>query len=390
MERYNKNLEKQFKSEFNQISAISATAPGRVNLIGEHTDYNEGFVFPVALDFHVEVIAAPSGDNNVTLYSADFNQKDTFNIENFGRNNNILWSNYVRGVIDEFRKLGFNPGGFNALFSGNVPMGSGLSSSAALEVAMAVMISGLFNFNIGKKDLALLCQRAENKFVGVNCGIMDQYISLFGKKDHALFIDCRDLSCETVPLFLKDYSLVICNSKASRDLAGSAYNKRRAECEEGVKLLSEFYPSVKSLRHVTPEEFKFVEDKLPPVIRKRCRHVITENDRVLKSIKALKEGNLTVFGKLMTESHISLRYDYEVSSDCLDCLVEFALKGRECIGSRLTGAGFGGCTVSLVEKKGLPEFKSRVIDGYGKKAGKIPEIYVSNACDGAWSAMKNG
>jgi galactokinase len=212
---------------------------------------------------------------------------------------------------------------------------------------------------------------------------MDQYISIFGKKDHALLIDCRDLSCETVPLPLKDYSIVICDSRTSRELAGSVYNRRRAECEEGVRLLSGFYPSVKSLRDITLEEFKSFEERLPDLIKRRCRHVISENGRVMKSVEALKKGDLDYFGKLMTESHKSLRYDYEVSSDCLDCLVNAALEGRECVGSRLTGAGFGGCTVSLVKSDEFLVFKSRVTEVYREKMGKTPDIYISRACDGA-------
>ncbi len=379
---YFKDLEKLSISEFKELPAVIARAPGRVNLIGEHTDYNEGFVLPAAIEYEIQILAAPVKGNKIELCSINFQERDSFDLQKIEKSMVNTWSNYIRGVIKEFHHAGFMPEGFKALISGNIPVGSGLSSSAALEVATALMLSELFNFNISKKDVALLCQRAENNFVGVKCGIMDQYISVLGEKDHALLIDCRDLSYKKIPLDLEGYSLVICNSMASRELAGSAYNRRRKECDEGVNLLKKFYPEINSLRDVYIEHFKKVEEKIPMPVRKRCRHVISENHRTLEAADVLSKGDLKRFGELMKESHSSLRDDYEVSSKYLDCLVEEALRRRECAGARLTGAGFGGCTVNLVQTEGLTEFASRVKEIYREKTGKLAEIYVTQASSG--------
>jgi len=379
---YFKDPEQLFISEFKDPPAVAARAPGRVNLIGEHTDYNGGFVLPAAIEYEIQILAAPVKGNKVELYSVNFQGKDSFDLQKIEKSMVNTWSNYIRGIIKEFQHAGFMPEGFKALISGNIPVGSGLSSSAAIEVATALMLSELFNFNISKKDMALLCQRAENNFVGVKCGIMDQYISVLGEKDHALLIDCRDLSYKKIPLPLEGYSLVICDSMASRELAGSAYNRRRKECDDGVNLLKKFYPEINSLRDVDIEDFKKVEEKIPMPVRKRCRHVISENHRTLRAADALMKGDLKLLGELMKESHISLRDDYEVSSEYLDCLVEEALSRDECEGSRLTGAGFGGCTVNLVQTEGLTEFTSKIKKIYKEKTGKTAEIYVTQASSG--------
>ncbi|MCL5774217.1 MAG: galactokinase [Firmicutes bacterium] len=375
-------IEKIFQANFGHGPGISARAPGRVNLIGEHTDYNEGFVFPAALECEVKILASRRNDEEVHLSSVNFNQKDKFDINRFNKSS-LAWSNYIRGVISELQKRGHKPRGFNAVISGDVPLGSGLSSSAALEVAAAVMLRELFKLDISKPELAVLCQRAENSFVGVNCGIMDQFISLLGEINHALLIDCRNLTYHAVPLSLEKFSIVICDSLAPRELAGSAYNQRRAECQEGVRLLSVYYPGINSLRDVSMKQFKSVEYKLPGTLRKRCRHVISENNRTLEAAKVLEKGKLEDFGRLMFESHYSLRDDYEVSSEYLDILVESAAEGAECLGSRLTGAGFGGCTVSLVRSDEITTFINRVSSNYEKRTGKTPAIYTSKACQGA-------
>ena len=382
MQFYNKDLEKLFYSEFKTKPEVFSRAPGRVNLIGEHTDYNEGFVLPAALKFEIQILASPSEGDKVSLYSANFQEKDCFSLDKIRKNNEKSWSNYIRGVIKEFQYKGLNIKGFNAIICGNIPIGSGLSSSAALEVAAAFMLCKLFKFNIHKKEIALLCQRAENNFAGVNCGIMDQFISVLGEKNYALFIDCRDLSYEKVTFNPDRYSIVICDSKVSRELASSAYNKRRQECEDGTDILKKFYPHITSLRDVTQKELKEVKEKIPNPVQRRCLHVVSENERTKKAVNALKEDNLKAFGKLMTESHYSLKNDYEVSSIYLDSLVKFALEEKCCAGSRLTGAGFGGCTVSLVEREKTSDFAKKIERKYKEQTGITPDIYESQACQG--------
>jgi len=370
-----------YREKFGSSPSFRARAPGRVNLIGEHTDYNEGFVFPAALECEVRVVAGPVADGKVRLFSVDFNEEDRFEASAFSRSAEKTWTNYIRGVLHQMLSPGARP--FNAVFSGNVPLGSGLSSSAALEVATAFAINRMFGLLIPPVELALLCQRAENQFVGVQCGIMDQFISALGRENHALLIDCRDLSYRPVPLNLEGYSLVIADSRAPRELAASAYNERRAECEEGVRLLARRVPGIRALRDVSWEAFLEAEGDLPEPIRRRCRHVVSENIRTLEAARALSEGNLARFGELMTASHVSLRDDYKVSSEYLDILVEAALDGEECLGSRLTGAGFGGCTVSLVRSVGVPGFKERLARVYREKTDLVPGIYASRACRGA-------
>lgn len=376
-------LSEIYRDRFGSRPKVASRAPGRVNLIGEHTDYNGGFVFPAALELEVRITAGPSDDGKVHLYSADLNEDDLFEIEGLAVNERKTWTNYVRGVIRQIllKSLAVMP--FRAVISGNVPVGSGLSSSAAIEVATAFALDRMFSLSIPPVELALLCQRAEHDFVGVKCGIMDQFISALGKEDHALLIDCRDLSYRAVPLRLEGFSLVIADSRAPRELASSAYNERRAECDEGVRLLSGKFPGIASLRDISEKDFRESENSLPEKIRRRCRHVISENARTLKAARALEEENLASFGKLMTESHLSLRNDYEVSSEHLDILVNAALEGNECLGSRLTGAGFGGCTVSLVRTEKIPVFRERLTRIYKEKTGLAPWIYTSRACRGA-------
>jgi len=378
-----RKLEETFCTLFGREPAIVVRAPGRVNLIGEHTDYNQGFVFPAALECEVRIAAALRTDQRVVLYSASFQQEDRFPLTSIQPSDTAPWSNYVRGVVREFQKLGHPLSGFDAVISGDVPIGSGLSSSAALEVAAAMLLNELWHCIISKPEMAMLCQRAEHNFVGVQCGIMDQLISLLGKKDRALLIVCRDLTYREVPFQLDEYTMVICDSRASRELAGSAYNQRLEECRQGVAHLSRYYPGINSLRDVSWEQFAAVEPKLPDIIRKRCRHVITENARTLQAAEYLGTGQLQAFGKLMTDSHASLRDDYEVSSWYLDILVQAAMEGQECLGARLTGAGFGGCTVNIVRTRGLPVFKERVSFIYREQTGKAPVLYSSLACDGA-------
>jgi len=358
-------------------------APGRVNLIGEHTDYNDGFVFPMAIDKEIVMLAQLRDDKEIRAYSLDYDSEVVFSLVDLEFDKDNMWENYLKGVMDEIQKLDYYLPGMNILFTGNIPRGSGLSSSAALEVVTAYAIASLNQLNIQPVEMALLCQRAENDFVGVNCGIMDQYISRLGKKDNALMIDCRSNEYQLVPLASEDYRVVICNSNVERGLVDSEYNKRREECEKA----SEFFASklshrVEALRDVTAEELEEYSEEIEEVTLKRARHVITENNRVLIAVSALRNNDLKTFGKLMTESHLSLRDDYEVSCEELDILVELALAQQGVLGARMTGAGFGGSTVNLVHKNSVDNFVKKVKADYNNKTGRKTDIYISVPADG--------
>ena len=370
-----------YQQKFGQTPELIVSAPGRVNLIGEHTDYNDGFVLPVAIDRKIIIGGSKRNDDTVRLYSLNFEEFQEFSLASLIKQN--TWSDYVKGVISELQHAGHRVGGFNAVMEGNVPRASGLSSSAALEVASAFFISQFYKIQMGGEAMAKLCQRAENRFVGVNCGIMDQFISRLGKAGHALLIDCRDLGYQLVPFDLAGYSIVMCNSKVKRQLVDSAYNERRSQCEEGVRLLQAKLLNIKALRDVSSAQLEEYAALLPPLTYRRCRHVVTEDERVQDAVQALKSGNLAQFGELLNQSHESLKNDYEVSCKELDILVDLARSVKGTIGSRMTGAGFGGCTVSIVKDDAVEEFHKIVMDGYAKQTGITAEIYISNAEDGA-------
>jgi galactokinase len=365
-----------FKTNFGHEPALIVAAPGRVNLIGEHTDYNQGFVLPVAIDRHIIMAVAPRQDRRVFLHASNFAAEVEFSLDAISRDEEQPWSNYQRGVALQLQQAGYVLQGMEAVIWGDVPIGSGLSSSAAAEVATAYAFELLNDLEIDGVELALLCQRAEKEFVGVECGIMDQLIAVSGRRDHALLIDCQDLNTEQVPL-PAGVSIVVADTMKRRDLVLSEYNVRRQECQQGAELLG-----VKSLRQVSVEEFAAREQDLPSPVRQRCRHVIYENQRVLDGVQALKQGDLEKFGRLMKESHRSLRDDYEVSSRELDMLVEAAWEMEGVYGSRLTGAGFGGCTVSLVREEAVENFKAHVSEQYQSATGIVPQIYVCRAEDG--------
>ena len=373
----------QFAETFGHREYRLFRAPGRVNLIGEHTDYNDGFVLPVAIDHDILVAASPRSDRTICAYSTNFDCHITFSLDHIESDADHPWSNYLRGVAFFLEEAGLRPGGFDAVYEGNVPIGAGLSSSAALEVVTAFALQGLFGFEMGPEEMALLCQRAENDFVGMHCGIMDQFVSRLGQAGHALFLDCRSLAHKAVPLAAGDPCIVICDTGVKRELAGSEYNVRREQCEAGVALLQERLPEVRALRDVTVEQLRAHADSLPSPIRERCAHVVEENDRVMRSLACLRAGDLSGFGRLMNDSHVSLRDQYQVSSPELDTLVDTALAVPGTLGSRMTGAGFGGCTVSLVVADALDEFKQRVVAAYRERFGRDPDIYLTSAVDGA-------
>ncbi len=359
-------------------------APGRVNLIGEHTDYNDGFVLPAAVDREIIMAASPRDDGEVHLYAADLDSRSSFSLSRIERDGKAAWSNYIRGVLLLLEEKGFPVRGMNAVFGGDVPVAAGMSSSAALEMAAGVMAAAIGEFAVDMVELIKIGQAAENNFVGVNCGIMDQFISGLAKRGHALFLDCRSLDYELVPLPPSDeYKIVIANTMVKRGLVDSAYNERRSQCEQGVDILKEYLPEIKALRDVTPEDLAKYQDKLPPVVAKRCEHIVFENERVKDSVAALRAGNVERFGQLMRASHESLRDLYEVSCRELDIMVEAAWQAPGVCGARMTGAGFGGCTVNLVEADAVDRFVDFVKAQYAEKTGIDPEIYVCEAEDGA-------
>jgi galactokinase len=357
-------------------------APGRVNLIGEHTDYNDGFVMPVAIDFSTWVKVSPLEQRKLQIYSANFNEEIEVDLDDPNLAPRGHWSDYPLGVAVMLDKTGHRLRGARLQIRGEVPIGSGLSSSAAVEVATACALAANSGLNIEPRELALLCQRAENEFAGARVGIMDQFISLFGQAQKALMLDCRSLEFRLLPL-PDNVRLLICNTMVKHELASSAYNERRAQCEVGVKYLAQLLPNVTALRDVTIEEFEQFGRDLPEVVYRRCRHVVTENARVLAAANALERGDLNDFGRLMAESHQSLRDDYEVSCKELDLIVDLARKVEGVYGARMTGGGFGGCTVNLVAQERVEEFRQFVGDSYREATKLTPEIYVSTASDGA-------
>ncbi len=361
---------------------ILVQAPGRVNLIGEHTDYNEGFVFPAAIEFQTQAAIAKRTDRRMIVTSENYAERVEFDLDQLPKEPRNHWSDYVVGIVGLLqRKLGGLPGA-DLLLHGNVPQGAGLSSSASLEVAVCKAFLELSGKSMEGVAIALLCQQAENEFVGARCGIMDQFISVHGKKNHALRLDCRTLEYRLLPI-PPDVRLVICNTMVRHSLSGGEYNERRAECEAGARFFAERIPGVKSLRDVTLEEYEKFGRQLPEVIRKRCHHILTENVRVLQAAEALQAGDLKLFGRLMGSSHASLRDDFEVSCEELDLMVRLAQANTGVYGARMTGGGFGGCTINLVEERHVESFRENVAAGYEKGTGRAPEIYISSAADGA-------
>jgi galactokinase len=376
----------RFAQHYSIHPRLMVRAPGRVNLIGEHTDYNDGFVFPVAIDRATYVAARPRDDAKIHVFAVDLNDEDEFTLDRIERSQAHPWSDYIRGVAKGLLVAGHPLGGANLMITSDVPRGAGLSSSAALEIAAGYAFQLLNRLNILGEELALLAQGAENTFVGVKSGIMDQFISALGQADHALLLDCRDLNYRPVPL-PGEVQIVVCDSHVERRLAGSAYNVRRQECDTAVRLLKQWYPKILALRDVTVAQFHAHEADLPEPVRARARHIITENDRVLRGAAALEAGDAATFGRLMDESHASLRDDYQVSIPELDILVEAAQRVSGCYGSRLTGAGFGGCTVSLVERSAVGRFQQEVAAVYKQATGRTTTIYACRASDGVGRAV---
>ena len=370
------HIRSQFAATFGDDKDLQVImAPGRVNLIGEYTDFNEGFVFPMTVDRGVYVGIRARDDQRVRVKSIRFGELIDYRLDDFEKPEPGHWSCYVLGVVEELRLLGLVSHGFDAVIDGNLNLGAGLSSSAALETAMALALQSLFGFDMSRVDVATLCQRVEHRYANVMCGIMDQFASGLGRSNHALLLDCRTLSYVNIPTNLHEYRIVIISSEVKRELASSAYNERRAQCEEGVALFRQYDPTIASLRDVTPDLFDAYGDQLPDVVYRRCRHVITENARVLDASAALAADELVQFGRLMTASHNSLRDDFEVSCDELDCLVDIANDTEGVLGSRMTGAGFGGCTVTLIHMDAIETLRANLLS-YTDRFGLNPEMFV--------------
>ena len=373
-----------FAEKFQQIFGgwpIVVQAPGRVNLIGEHTDYNDGFVLPAAIGFQTHVGIALRADRKLAVQSENYSERVEFELEDLPASPRRHWSDYVVGVTQKFQDQGGRLPGMNLLIEGDVPQGAGLSSSASIEVAVFRGFGELAGARFDGVETAKLCQRAENEFVGARCGIMDQFVAVHGKKDHAVLLDCRSLAYRLLPI-PAGVRLVICNTMVRHALAGGEYNQRRAECEEGARFFAERLPGATALRDVSLADLGKCGAKLPAIIRRRSRHVISENLRVQQAAAAFEKGDLELVGRLMADSHASLRDDFAVSCSELDVMVNLAREVGGVYGARMTGGGFGGCTINLVREEDVAEFQRRVAAGYKEKTGYAAEIYVSMAADG--------
>ena len=381
-----KHLEQKFKEVFGAPAEKQFFAPGRVNLIGEHTDYNGGNVFPCAIDKGTYGLVKKRNDRKFRMYSENFADLGVmeFTLDELTNDKKHDWANYPKGVIKMFLEAGQKiDSGFDILFSGNIPNGAGLSSSASIEMLTAIVLKDLFHLSIDPVEMAQLGKKTENLFIGVNSGIMDQFAVAMGKKDHAILLDCNTLKYAYVPVVLKDEVIVIANTNKRRGLADSKYNERRAECDEALAELQTKLP-IKALGELSIEQFEANKNLIKsPVRQKRAKHAVYENQRTLKAQKELSAGNLTEFGKLMNQSHISLRDDYEVTGVELDTLAALAWEQPGVVGSRMTGAGFGGCTVSIVKKDKVDDFIKNVGEAYKNKIGYAADFYIASVSDGA-------
>ena len=370
-------LSQQFNFHFNSKPDFIVRAPGRVNLIGEHTDYNDGFVLPMAIDRGVWIALSPREDGKVRIFSLDLEAETAFELHSLTRNGG--WIEYPKGIASELMKAGYELKGFDAVMTGDVPRGAGLSSSAAVELAVARAFSAVSGFEWNAPVMAKLAQKAENEWVGVNCGIMDQMASAACKEGYALFLDCRSLEIQHAPL-PKGISVVILDTSTRRGLVDSAYNERRSQCEEAARWFG-----AKALRDVSVKDLEKWKtgSGLSEVAFRRARHIVTENTRVLEAINAMRNGNVKRLGELFNASHDSLRDDFEVTNDALNIMVECAQEQSSCYGARMTGAGFGGCALALVMEEKAGEFVDTVSSAYRQKTGLEASIYVCKASEGA-------
>ena len=381
----NNQLINKFEEFFLNKPSIIVKAPGRVNLIGEHTDYNEGFVLPIAIDKYTTILASKREDKKVRLFDLKYGECDEFNLDSIEYVEINRWSNYQRGIAKVLIDDGYRIGGIDAVIYGEVPESAGLSSSASVEIATLLSFKELYGINIQPLEIIKLARRAENEFVGVECGIMDQFASLLSKEGYALFIDCRTLEYSRVPVSLPGFSFLVCNSMVKRELANSAYNERRKECSEALKFLQSYLPKINALRDVTTDDIKKYVSHLPPTLVKRVMHVVSENERVIKAVVELEHRKTITFGELMNQSHRSLKELYQVSSEELDLLVETGKSVDGVFGARLTGAGFGGCVLFLLKESSMKPLKDKIFKDYKNKTGLTPQFYEVTPSRGAFS-----
>ena len=377
-----------FKKEFGSSPDVIARAPGRVNIIGEHTDYNGGFVLPVAINRDIVIATSKTGGSNIRGFSSTYNEHAECTLGSYNKSHPSGWFRYILGVLNELSLDGIALDGFSFVVAGDIPVGSGLSSSAALETATLTACESLFSFKLEDLDAALLCQTAENDFVGMKCGIMDQYVSRMGLAGHALLIDCSDLTSQEIPVNLPGTRWLVIDSGKRRGLVDSEYNRRRRECEEALDIAQEELPEgeIETLQDVAPDDLLAIKHALRPVVYKRLRHVVTENERVLKTVDALEDNDPETIGEMLFESHDSLRDDFEVSCDELNRLVDILGEQDGVFGARLTGAGFGGCAIALADEKDIESIKTAVAEEYHPESlGRTLEaaVWEINASDGA-------
>ncbi|AFK01890.1 galactokinase [Emticicia oligotrophica DSM 17448] len=375
-------LTKKFKDYFGENPHLLVRAPGRINLIGEHTDYNKGFVLPAAIDKAIYYAIAPRNDNTCVAYAFDLDDSFTFSIDNLVKSEKG-WANFLIGVVAEIINTGVEiKQGFNVIFGGDVPLGAGLSSSAAVESGMGFALNSIFDLGLSKLDLALIAQKAEHNYAGVKCGIMDMFASIHGKENSVIKLDCQDLSFEYFPFAFPDYSIVLCNTGVKHNLGDSEYNQRRDECEEGVRILQRAFPQIESLRDVSFQMLRSQADKLPPVVYKRCKYVVEEIERVTNACQALEKADLATFGQKMYETHEGLSNEYEVSCEELDFLVEQTHHLDTVIGARMMGGGFGGCTINLVKANKTTEFIEQMSSAYNKQFSTPLQCYLVQISNG--------
>lgn len=380
----NTSLQQKTEADFSKRFDGKPTivrSPGRVNIIGEHTDYNNGFVLPAAIDKCIYVAVTPREDEEIHLYSGEFDASFHTTLQTMKPAKEI-WPNYILGVADQLKKRNYAIRGFNLAIDGDVPIGSGLSSSAAVECATAFALNSIFALNIDKMDLAFIAQKAEHEFAGVMCGIMDQFASVFGKKDHVIRLDCRSMEYEYVPLKLEGYKIVLLNTNVKHSLASSEYNTRRQQCERGVELVKNQVPEVTSLRDITMEMLMKHVAPVDPLVFTRCKYVVEENERLLLACEALKNGHMEVLGEKMFASHEGLSKEYEVSCPELDFLVHAVRNNPGVLGARMMGGGFGGCTINLVKENAIDKLIDELAQAYQKNMGRELSPYVAQIEDG--------
>ena len=377
-----RKLREIYQSKFGGGEPRVFRSPGRINIIGEHTDYNDGFVLPAAVDKEIYLLMLPNDSDQINIYSIDENESISLTLKDYSKSI-PAWAKYPIGVVDQLLKLSKKIGGFNCVFGGDIPIGAGLSSSAALECATLFGLNECFDLGLKKDEIAKIAQRAENEFVGVNCGIMDQFASVFSKKNHALKLDCRDLTYQAYQLDLGDYSLMLVDSLVKHSLASSEYNVRRQECEEAVAAIATQFPHVKSLRDAEIDHLNSVKASLSKIIYTRAKYIIEEIERVNLACQAIEDKDLKTLGKLIYDTHYGLQYEFEISCKELDFLVDFTKGLPEVLGARMMGGGFGGCTINLIQSNFQDQFELSISKSYQDKFGIKPNIYQVQTANGS-------